>query len=267
MGVLGNPRTGKTLLMTMIMCKLIKMAQAQEKIINQDKFYFANWHFLLELKELVKHIEPHDLMSIRLTLLYSGVVGLDELWAWLESRGSGSSTNNKILSQVAFQSGKSGYDILWSAQLSSSVDKRIRLLTDYFFVTLTPNDQYFKYAFVSARGVHKFKYNRQVASKYYKYYDTQERIMPLEADSLSSDNIDDDDAINQVKEISLAQEDKEMILTLKEEIQREVTSHLMEQIQTLNEKLEQIISNPLLRMKKVTEFVEKDRIETITVGK
>ena len=214
--------------------------------VNKDKFYFANYHFLLELKELISHIEPQDLLEIKLNLLYSGVVGLDELWAWLESRGSGSSSNNRVLSHVAFQSGKSGFDIIWSAQLSSSVDKRIRLLTDYFYVTLTPSIDYFKYAYVSATKVVRFKLPRIKAANYYKYYDTQERIMPLEAGEIrspriktkpDSNDVPDEDLVKEVQEIKFSQEDKELILTLKNEIQNEVTSHIMEQLQTLKDSM------------------------------
>ena len=180
-GTIGNPRTGKTLLDTRILKRLIDFSIAKGYRLNEERFYAANYHFLDYLKPLVRYLkEPADMVNYKLPELYSGVTSLDELYVWLESRGSGSSSVNKILSQVAFQSGKSGYDILWSAQLSSSVDKRIRLLTDYFFVALTPTQQAFRYAFVSSNRIVRFKMTKYQASTFYKYYDTRERILPLE---------------------------------------------------------------------------------------
>jgi hypothetical protein len=180
---IGNPRTGKTLVDTVIEKKLVDKSISMGFKINQDRFYFANYHFYEYLKPLITYLnEPADLMKIKLPELYSGVTNLDELYVWLESRGSGANSINKILSHVAFQSGKSGFDILWSAQLSSSVDKRIRFLTDYFVVALTPTQTAFRYAFVSSNKVTRFKLNKIKATEFYPYYDTREKIMPLEVE-------------------------------------------------------------------------------------
>lgn len=182
-GVIGNPRTGKTLVTTVMIKRLVDRAISMGAKINIDRFYYANYHFLDYLKPLINYLyEPADMMQIRLPELYSGVVDLDELYVWLESRGSGASSINKILSHIAFQSGKSGFDILWSAQLSSSVDKRVRLLTDYFIVALTPTEYSFRYAYVSSNRIKRFKLSRIKATEYYPYYDTREKIVPLEVE-------------------------------------------------------------------------------------
>lgn len=196
-GTIGNPRTGKTLLNTIIIVKIINLLlkrgqtittwnpETGELIKRGQHSYYANYHFLPPYDKYVKFIEPQDLLDINLAELYSGIVVLMELYTWLESRGSGSSSINKILSHVAFQSGKSGFDILWDAQLSSSIDKRIRLLTDYFFCALNPTDKYFRYAYISASKLNKFKISKLQASEYYLFYDTRERMLPIEASELS----------------------------------------------------------------------------------
>lgn len=219
-GTIGNPRTGKTLIDSKIMKKLVDLSISKGYKIGTDRFYSSNHHYLDYLQPLITFLkEPVDMMNIKLPQLYSGVTELDELYVWLESRGSGSNSVNKILSQVAFQSGKSGYDILWSAQLSSSVDKRIRLLTDYFIVALTPTQNNFRYAYVSANRIIRFKWPKKDASLYYKFYDTRERIMPIEveqemrlkeANKTTTEQLKD--AVDSVEEsaIKVIQEDKKL---------------------------------------------------------
>lgn len=165
------------------MKRLIDLSVSRGFKIDTDRFYYANHHYYQYLKKYIHFLsEPVDFMNIKLPELFSGVAELDELYVWLEARGSGSNSINKILSQVAFQSGKSGFDILWSAQLSSSVDKRIRLLTDYFLVALTPSERAYRYAYVSSQTIVRFKWPKREASAFYQYYDTRERIMPIEAE-------------------------------------------------------------------------------------
>lgn len=78
------------------------------------------------------YIEPKDLLSLKMDEGDKGFVFLDEAYIWYESRmGDKDKTG---LTYPLFQSRKLGFDIGYTVQLRSSIDKRLRNLTDVLFV-------------------------------------------------------------------------------------------------------------------------------------
>lgn len=188
LGVVGAPRTGKNVLVTMMLVNFHKQAK-----LNEQKLYlFANYHFLDEMKSVVQYIEkPQDYLNVNLPELSSGIAVFDELWAWFESRGSGSSIRTSFVRQIANQSGKRGFDVVWISQLSSMVDLTIRRQTYKFFKSFPPTENYFRYGYTSStyyagRRLMRLRLKKTVASQYYKYYDTREIIRTLNPEDFDS---------------------------------------------------------------------------------
>lgn len=61
----------------------------------------------------------------------SGYVFFDELWTWIDSRGSGFNDINQIVTGILHKSRKRGYSIFYESKLIHMTDRRIRELTDY----------------------------------------------------------------------------------------------------------------------------------------
>lgn len=62
-----------------------------------------------------------------------GYLFLDEFWQYADSRRSGSK-DNSFVSGLLLKSRKRGYNLFYSAQSYGSVDKRLRMITDYLLV-------------------------------------------------------------------------------------------------------------------------------------
>ena len=190
LGILGAPRTGKTLLATIIAIQLYK----QNKLNKRPFYIFANYHFLDEMKPIAYYIDnPKSYLQIKLPELNQGLAIFDELWAWAMSRGSGTSIVNKFMTQITFQSGKRGLDTMWTAQRSKSADINVRSQTYKFFKTRIPNDEYYRYNYVSStyyegKKVLPLKIPKATANQYYKFYDTREIIKTLTPEDLEQDS-------------------------------------------------------------------------------
>jgi len=59
---------------------------------------------------------------------------IDEIWAWLESRGSGVSSTRTELTHTILQSRHAGWHLIATLQLVSSVDTRVRHLINYLII-------------------------------------------------------------------------------------------------------------------------------------
>ena len=68
--------------------------------------------------------------------IYNGVALLDEFWSWIDSRGSGFSETNIVVTGILHKSRKRGFSIIYESKLIHMTDRRIRELTDY---VLRPN--------------------------------------------------------------------------------------------------------------------------------
>lgn len=127
----------------------------------------------------VKQIEPVDLLEIGKG---KNFVALDEVYAWLDSRFSASKTN-RLLSYIMLQSRKRGMDICYTAQLGSSVDLRLRDLTDIVIQAVKIANRGFLY-YVNWVKLGQVYSKRvflpfNVAEKYFDLYDTAEVIKPI----------------------------------------------------------------------------------------
>jgi hypothetical protein len=166
-GIVGNVGTGKTLELTRWSIKATKYCVVTSNYrINTPEIKLINAEDFLNISQPVdkKNNKPIPVF-----------VALDEIYMWLESRSS-SSEINKVLSRVVLQSRKRGFDIGYTAQLASSVDKRLRLLTNFFIYAMQPDNVGFKYVWASASKNFTYRLPYKVAEKYYGMYDTSEIV-------------------------------------------------------------------------------------------
>jgi hypothetical protein len=175
-GIFGSFGSGKTLLLTYIALKYAEME-------NYD--VYANYHIK---HEKVKVIEPEDFIEINPESSDKRVfIALDEIYAWLDSRFSLSKVN-RLLSWVILQSRKRNMDIGYTAQMSGTVDLRMRGMTDLVVVAENINDG-FKYAFIWEKGLKTYKrvlmLNYKNAEKIWDLYDTREIVKPIGLEELA----------------------------------------------------------------------------------
>lgn len=160
--ILGNIGSGKTLFMV-ILAKYSKL-----KTISN-----FNLKFKYELFDLQSFLESkYDNCNIY----------LDEAYSYLESRLSISELN-RLMSYMLFQSRKKSLNLVLSAQLLSTLDKRFRMLADMIILCnhIDKTELPFKYKIIS-KG-----YNRIItktisfekAKDYFKMYDTNQIIQPI----------------------------------------------------------------------------------------
>ena len=173
-GVLGDLGSGKTLLLAIWGYKLG---------FKTDKYdVYANFHIY---DSNVEYLTPKKLLDIN-PIQKRAVVLLDEVYAWLDSRVSGSKIN-RILSWVVLQSRKRNMDIIYSAQIGSSADLRLRDTTQLIVFCEAVGNPFdpdgFYYVVEWNRGIRilhrNFYLPKKVAQKYYKIYDTREIVKPI----------------------------------------------------------------------------------------
>jgi len=116
-GIIGDIRTGKTLLMVLFTHLFSKkrVVKANLKRLEHPNFEYLSIRDFLHLDEF-NHADVY----------------IDEIYAWLESRMSFDDVN-LALSYFALQSGKRDVNIVWTAQLMMSVDIRYRFLANVIF--------------------------------------------------------------------------------------------------------------------------------------
>ena len=153
-GTAGVIRSGKTGLDT-----ALTLIEAEKDNVE----VFANFRIN---HPKIKYLETvDDFMALHLDEM-NGLVCIQEMQVWIESRLSGKEITRAV-DKVILQSGKLGFDILWDAQLTSSVDKRARLNTTSWFATRrklpipskNPTDKRYmlRYIYLDERlGIHKF---------------------------------------------------------------------------------------------------------------
>lgn len=116
----------------------------------------------------------------------SGMVQFDEVYTLLESRIS-SSKLNRFISYFIFQSRKLGKDIVWTAQLDSSVDKRMFLLTPQKYAGLGyyPEDGYCDFEVMFDNEITPFSIEREwFKNNVFDYFNTWETVEPMGLDDL-----------------------------------------------------------------------------------
>ena len=175
-GVLGGFGSGKTLLLAVFGYKL----SFNPKYVVYSNFRIKN----------VEYLTPRKLLDIN-PKEKKAVILLDEVYSWLDSRVSISKIN-RILSWVVLQSRKRNMDIIYSAQLGSSVDLRLRDMTDIIIYCeclgnpVKPKG--FAYLIEWQKGFRnlrrRFFFSFKTASKFFDVYDTREIVKPLGLEKL-----------------------------------------------------------------------------------
>lgn len=159
--IYGEPRSGKTLLAVIL---------GYQDSVKGKKLY-SNFYTAFS-----ERININDLLNFKLskcTLL------LDEIHTLIDSRIN---TNaSRYLSYFGFQSGKRSVKIIYTAQLLRTVDLRMRDICSRI-IYANATQKRFNYIVFNRDGVIKrrFHITRDNASKYYKMYDTEEAIFPIE---------------------------------------------------------------------------------------
>ena len=230
LGILGQPRTGKTLLATIITVQLYRINQ-----LNKTPFYvYANYHFLAEMERIVVYIDkPQTYLNVKTPELGQGLAIFDEMWTWAMAKGSGTGIVQKFMQQVIFQSGKRGFgDIIWTAQRAKTVAPDVRNLTTKFFKTRSPTDEYYRYNYVSdtyyeGKKVLPLRISKAKANPYYNFYDTREIIRTINPEDLKEP----------------ADNPELLPLTDVAEIDDNLTSEDKNEIQTIEQRLEDTLAN------------------------
>lgn len=118
-GIKGNLGAGKTLVLTLL------MILADEKLSQTSKIVT---NYQTDVTDVYAS-NPMDLEEISKD--YEGIQGLDEVWAWADSRKSG---ENDIFNEMIINSRKRGWIVIYTTQDFHMVDKRLRDNTDYGIV-------------------------------------------------------------------------------------------------------------------------------------
>ncbi len=163
--IVGQPRSGKTLLMTIILKN--DHDDKNNRIFSNYKLTFA--HEILNKDFMKKYVKDKE------TLINSSI-GLDDVHTFMESRISGS-VKNRIGSYFMLQTGKNNIDLVYVTHFIGMVDKRLRAITEYvLYPTFDKEKDLLKVKIVDVfRRKTKKKIIRNV-SKYFKLYDTTEVV-------------------------------------------------------------------------------------------
>lgn len=164
--VLGNLGSGKTLFLTYLATKFVRI------VYSNYKLNIKNYKSLkvIDLLDLPNNIE----------------VFIDEGYTWLESRVS-SKVLNRYLSYIVLQSRKRTINIYITAQMFSTVDVRFREQSDIIILcTKLPKEKGFQYKILNRHNNNylNFVLPMDKAKNYFQYYDTYEIIEPYEKNKL-----------------------------------------------------------------------------------
>ena len=162
-GIGGDLGSGKTLTLTYIGLKYL---------LEEGKTIYSNYHLNF----------PHTRVYAikQMNHMNDGVFLADELWTWLDCRTSQKAVN-KGSSLLLAKSRKKGLDVIWTAQLLSSLDKRPRRMTQKFiYPQLLPSDAHPKLC----RGQITDRHDKPMGSVMFRpnlifpLYDTEEEVNP-----------------------------------------------------------------------------------------
>ena len=169
-GIIGEMGSGKTL-SAVYLASILK---------NKGYFIISNMkNFLLNDNLLTN---PDMLKELDAKKKY--LIIIDEIYVYADSRRS-ASKKNLLLSYLIFQSRKRNLDIIYTAQKFTSVDIRIRKLTDLFILPHYYGiiDNYILLQWDMAKNVEQDKYitpdkkiKLKLNPKIFKLYDTYEII-------------------------------------------------------------------------------------------
>jgi len=171
---IGNLGSGKTLFLVILATSLKRL------IYSNFKLHIPNYRKL----ELINFIDLENNVN----------VFIDEAYAWIDSRTSGSAVN-RYCSYVILQSRKTFTDVFLTAQLFGSLDVRFRLQSNVIVYCQKYGSMKYNNLIVPKRFIYKI-YNRETqaiqrfdlefekAIPYFKLYDTLEIVDSNEKESL-----------------------------------------------------------------------------------
>ena len=227
-GIVGNIGNGKTLLATYFAA----LWNAYKKRV------YSNYNISLSL---AKKITAQDFVD--LNKLKDSLAILDEAYTWLESRMSGSDLN-RILSHGVLQSRKKGVDLIYTAQLNSTVDLRLRRITSTMIWALSPTEAGFNYAFFTPTSTVYRTLDISLCQKIFKIYDTKEIVGQAAVDGED----ENDDQVSRKRSESMGQMSSLKTMTLLKQV-------LIEQKSTVTKLKEMYAENQYLS--KRIEILEK----------
>ena len=161
-GINGDIGSGKTVLGVYLAYKLKKK---NYKIMSNVKIKFPDGSESEAIN--VKNLEHLD----------NCVIVLDEAHTILDSRRSASKTN-LTTSYFILQTRKRGIVLIYTAQLGTSVDKRLRNVQDYNIVAIK-NKKYFKYLISNQTQERSIIIDKEKFKPIFKMYDTNQIIPPI----------------------------------------------------------------------------------------
>ncbi len=180
--IVGNVGSGKTLMLTIIGTTELDAGKQVYSTYHLNYGSKGNKPFFVDVGDLFAWFQQQDKEFKPDT----GTLLLDEGYLGIDSRMSGSAAN-RLLSHFAFQSRKLGLDLYVSAQLASSIDKRIRNLADAIILAekyqvAMEDGTYqweFKYTYANADGGSgELVLNEHQVQLFYPYYSTMEIVEP-----------------------------------------------------------------------------------------
>lgn len=174
-GIEGGLGSGKTILMTRY---LVKDFLKGHKIYTNYKLKEIDFELLDLTTILDMHKNSFNLANCSL--------GIDEITVFADCRKSGS-VLNRLISYFILQSRKRNVDIYFTTQNLGMIDLRLVNYMDVQIICEKVKDSkgqevkgYAKYRVFDLRDIRNININRFVLdiSKYYKFYDTNEVILP-----------------------------------------------------------------------------------------
>jgi hypothetical protein len=175
---LGGVGSGKTLLMVR---EAVCTPNWRQNFMYGFKVNIKNYH-ALKVSEMMNIAEgtPKNFF-------------IDEAYALIESRGSGSSKLSRFMSYILFQSRKRFIDFYLSAQIGGTLDCRFRRLCDYVVfchVTPLPPADPAKFTYIIYNKHTKIPTRRILlassAQKYYALYNSWQTVQPFDIDSIKA---------------------------------------------------------------------------------
>ena len=218
-GVTGVIRSGKTTILDLL-SQIVAEDKTQEVYCN-FRTKHSNIHYMASVDDFL-NLEFEEM---------NGLAVCQEMHVWAEARLSGGREMNRFISKVILQSGKLGFDLLWDAQLASSVDKRIRFMTLNWFVTRRKilHPLTLRYIYVNELNrTFKFRLENEAVLKKYVFSDFNTReladlkrkweIESAQHKSDNKDNIPLVPPINADKYDSITPNQPDKVLNIEEEL-------------------------------------------------
>jgi len=158
--ILGNLGSGKTYVMTLL-------------TYSDNRKILSNYNIK---RKNTKKIDVPDLLD-----LPDNIISLmDEAYAWIESRVSGS-TLNEVLSSILFHTRKTNTDIYLTTPMFSTIDKRFRHQANFIIIcshrnNFNTDNFHFLFYDVDNNSYSNWSLTYSEAKQYFNLYDTYEKV-------------------------------------------------------------------------------------------